>query len=75
MKIQILGSGCSKCNRLEKNVKKALEKKGVKADIQKVSDIDRITRMGVMITPGLVIDGKIVSTGKVPSVDDICSIL
>lgn len=75
MKIQVLGSGCAKCSRLEKNVKEALKIKGMDATVEKVSDMNRIMEMGVMITPGLVIDGRIVSSGKVPSADDIASIL
>ena len=75
MRIEVLGSGCMKCSRLEKNVRKAVEKKGVKAEIVKVTDLMEITDRGVMITPGLVIDGRVVSSGKVPSVDEIASLL
>ncbi|MFW3146531.1 MAG: thioredoxin family protein [Thermoplasmatota archaeon] len=75
MKIEVLGSGCVKCSRLEKNVRKAIEKKGVKADILKVTDPMEIADRGVMITPGLVIDGRVVSSGKVPSVDEIVTLL
>ncbi len=75
MKIKVLGSGCPKCKMLEKNVKKALEEKGMEADIEKVTDIEGIMGYGVMSTPALVIDGKVASSGRVLSSDDIQKLL
>jgi small redox-active disulfide protein 2 len=75
MKIEVLGSGCAKCKRLHHNVEKAVKKTGIKAEIVKVEDITEIIERGVMMTPGLVIDGKIVSTGKVPGIDEIMGLL
>ncbi len=75
MNIEVLGTGCAKCRRLQKNVERAVKVKGVQAEISKVEDINDILATGVMITPGLVIDGKVVSSGKVPSVDDIIDLL
>ena len=74
-KIEILGTGCSKCNRLEKNVRKAVDKVGIKAKIVKVSKIEDIMERGVLITPGLMIDGKVVVSGNVPGVDDLVDLL
>lgn len=71
MKIQILGSGCSKCKQLENNAREAVEKMNVDAVIEKVTDIDTIMEMGVMMTPAMVIDGEIKSVGKVLTVDQI----
>ena len=75
MKIEVLGSGCAKCKRLHKNVEKAIRKAGVQAEIVKVEDINEILKRGVMITPGLVVDGKVVSSGKVNGVDEIVALL
>lgn len=75
MKIQILGKGCINCKKLEENVKIALEQIGLDAEIEKVTDVDRIVEMGVLMTPALVIDGKIESTGKVLSSKQIIEIL
>ena len=69
--IEVLGTGCAKCKRLEKNVEKALKETGVKAKLIKVEDINKIIDRGIMMSPGLVIEGKVISTGKVPSVDEI----
>ncbi|MDD5051236.1 MAG: thioredoxin family protein [Sulfuricurvum sp.] len=75
MKIEILGTGCAKCNELEMKVKQAVAQSGKFVQIEKVSDLQKIMGYGVMSTPGLVIDGKVVSTGKVLSVDEIISMM
>ena len=71
MKIEILGMGCPKCKKLTENAKTAVEELGVKADIEKVEDMDKIVAYGVMMTPSLVLDGKIMSSGKIASVEEI----
>jgi small redox-active disulfide protein 2 len=75
MKIEILGMGCAKCNKLEKNVRKTVNELGIAADVMKVEDIDEIAARGVMMTPALVIDGKVVSSGRVPGKNEIANIL
>jgi small redox-active disulfide protein 2 len=75
MKIQILGSGCPKCEKLEENARSAMTAAGIQADIEKVTDIDEIMNMGVMITPALAVDGIVKSAGKVLSPDQITVIL
>lgn len=71
MVIQILGTGCPKCKALEANARQAIEDGGIKAIIEKVTEIDRIMDMGVMITPALVIDGEVKSAGKLLNKDQI----
>ncbi|MDD3248383.1 MAG: thioredoxin family protein [Methanosarcina sp.] len=71
MKIEILGSGCAKCNKTKEMAEKAVKEMGVEAEIVKVDDFDKILGYGVMITPALVIDGDVKVAGKVPSVEDI----
>lgn len=75
MKIEVLGTGCSKCVQLEAVVKEAVAKSGKFAQIQKVDDIMKIMEYQVVSTPGLVIDGKVVSTGKVLSVDEVLALM
>ena len=75
MKIEVLGTGCSKCKTLYENVKKALEESGTTAEILKVEDIPSIMKHGVMSTPALVIDGKIMFSGKTASVGEIKGLL
>jgi small redox-active disulfide protein 2 len=71
MKIEVLGTGCAKCKRLEENVKKAIEEAGVKAEIIKVQDMDQIIGRGIMMTPALIIDGDEKAVGRVPGVEEI----
>jgi len=71
MIIKILGTGCSNCKKLEANVKKAVEKSGVNAEIVKVQEIKDIMAYSVMRTPAIVIDEKVKSYGKVASVEEI----
>ncbi|MFA6187697.1 MAG: thioredoxin family protein [Sulfuricurvum sp.] len=71
MKIEILGTGCSKCKTLEEATKKAVAESGIYAQIEKVEDIMKIMEYGVISTPALVIDGKVISTGKLLSVNEI----
>ncbi len=70
-KIEVLGSGCANCKRLEANARAALLLAGIEADVVKVTDYAQIAAYGIMSTPGLVIDGKVLSTGRVPSAGDI----
>ncbi|HZX45212.1 MAG TPA: thioredoxin family protein [Candidatus Nanoarchaeia archaeon] len=71
MKIEILGSGCPNCKRLEQNTRTAVEKAKVKADIIKVTDIGKIIEYGVMSTPALIIDGKLKCYGRIADVQEI----
>lgn len=73
--IKVLGSGCTKCNQLEANVKKALEHLGMVATIIHVTDFGEIAAFGVMSTPALVVDEKVVSYGKVLKTEEAARIL
>ena len=75
MKIEILGTGCAKCQSLSLHVKEAVAKKGIFAQIEKVEDIMKIMAYGVTSTPALVVDGTVVSSGKLLSVDEIIAML
>ena len=75
MEIQVLGTGCSKCLKLVENVQAAVTDLGLDCQIDKVTDIKDIMGYGVMLMPGLVVNGEVRSAGKVLSVDDIKRIL
>lgn len=75
MKIVILESGCCGSGKLEAVTRQALEKLGIQADIETVTDLPSIMSYGVMSTPALIIDGDIRIAGRVPSVDDLASLL
>lgn len=67
MKIEVLGTGCAKCNQLESTTKKVADRLGLDYTLDHVKDIGKITAYGVMMTPALAIDGQVKVTGKVPS--------
>jgi small redox-active disulfide protein 2 len=75
VEIKVLGPGCANCNKLEEATRKAVEKAGIDATIEKVSDLQEIMSFGVMSTPALVVDGELRVAGRVPSVDEIASLL
>ena len=67
MKIEVLGSGCPKCHKLEALVKDHIAKHGIKADVTHIYDLDKILSYGVMMTPALVVNGELKLSGKLPS--------
>ena len=73
--VKVLGSGCAKCNQLEKAAKAALEQLGMDTTIHHVKDFTQIADYGVMSTPALVVDGKVVSSGKVLKTQEVVDIL
>ena len=75
MKIEILGTGCTKCKTLEELTKQAVAKIGGFHEVKKVEDIVEIMNYGVMSTPALVVDGVVKSTGKILSIEEIVSFL
>jgi small redox-active disulfide protein 2 len=70
-KIQILGTGCPKCNKLADVAQKVAADSGVPFELTKVTDINEILGFGVMMTPALVIDGDVKAVGKIPTPAEI----
>jgi len=70
-KLQILGTGCAKCQKLAENVKTAADALGFEYEIEKVTQIDQIMKFGVMFTPALAVDGVVKVSGKVPDVEAV----
>ena len=73
MKVEVLGPGCKRCDQLYENAQNAVADLGSPGDIEviKIGDINYFAKMGVFMTPGLVIDGEVISTGKVLSPNQI----
>ncbi|MEJ2187784.1 MAG: thioredoxin family protein [Gemmatimonadota bacterium] len=74
-KIQVLGTGCPKCQKLEENARAAIQELGLDVAVEKVTDIAQIARMGVMMTPALAVDGHVRSTGHLLSVSQVKTLL
>ena len=70
-KLQILGTGCAKCNELADKTVEAAKELGIDYELVKVSDINEIISFGVMMTPAIAVDGEVKVTGKVPGIDEI----
>ncbi len=75
MTIQILGKGCPKCQMLARNAQQAVESMGIDAGVEKVTDMDTITEMGMLVTPGLAIDNELIQSGRILSSEQIVRIL
>lgn len=69
--LQILGTGCAKCNQLTAATKQAADETGIEYRIEKITDYMRFADFGVMFTPALVVDGELKVAGKVPSVEQL----
>jgi len=75
MKIEILGTGCPKCKKLNQNAEEAVKELGIDAEIVKVTKINEIMNYGVMVTPALAVDGEVKSAGKVLSKLEIMELI
>ncbi len=75
MNIKVLGTGCTKCKKLEEVTRKAVEEMNLNATVEKVEDIQKIMQYSVMRTPALVVDEKVVLSGELPSLEKIKEIL
>jgi len=70
-KLQVLGTGCPTCRKLAMMVEQAAGDLGLDYELEKVTEIDRITDFGVMSTPALAVDGEVKASGGLPSMDEI----
>ncbi len=75
MKIEVLGTGCAKCNALEAAVKLVADRLGYDYQLEHVKEIAKFASYGVMMTPALVVDGQVKASGKVPTDAELTSIL
>ncbi len=73
--VQVVGPGCPKCATLYANAEKAILSAGIDAKLEKMTSITDIMKSGVLMTPGLIVDGTIKSTGKVLSAEQITALL
>ena len=64
--IQIVGSGVGDCEDLEFLCRQVLDDNALDAKIDHITDTKKFIELGVLETPGLMINGKLVSTGKIP---------
>ena len=75
MKIEVLGTGCMKCNKLYEAAKEAVAEAGVQAEVVHVPDLAELMKRGVLVTPALAVDGQIKSAGKVLKSGEVAKLL
>ncbi len=75
MKIEVLGSGCTRCQTLSRNTSEAVADLGLAASVEEVHDVVEIVRRGILITPALVVDDEVVVAGHVPTAAHIRELL
>ena len=73
--IKVLGPGCRRCQQLAAATKEAADQLGIDYELEKVTDVASFAEYGVMMTPGLVVDGEVRSQGKVLSSEQIKALL
>ncbi|OGS06935.1 MAG: redox-active disulfide protein 2 [Elusimicrobia bacterium RIFOXYA12_FULL_51_18] len=74
-KIQILGMGCPKCAKLYAAAEAAAKELGIEYEMEKIADINKITDMGVIMTPALAINDEVKFASKIPSVEELKKII
>lgn len=75
MNIKVIGTGCDKCDKVYAHTKQAVEELSIEAQIEKVEDLMEIVKLGVMVSPSLMVDGKVVSSGPVLTTEQIKKLL
>lgn len=75
IKVEVLGSGCKKCQKLEANARDAIATLNLEAEILHITDPVEIAKRRVMSTPALTVNGKVVGKGKVMTSEEIQPLL
>ena len=75
MKIEIMGTGCAKCEKLAATIAATAKGLGIDYELVKVTQLSEITRRGVIFTPALAVNGEVKVSGKLPDEAEITRIL
>jgi len=67
LNIKVVGSGCANCHKLEILCREVVEENNIKAEIEKITDVNTFADLGIMMTPGLLLNNKVISSGKIPA--------
>ena len=74
-KIEVLGPGCTRCKETFRVVQHVIEQEGLSVELVKDESIERMMAVGLMSTPGVVIDGKVVISGRIPKAGEVRQLL
>ena len=75
MNIKILGGGCYDNKKLYENTKKVIAATKIKAEVEYITDMQKIMEYGVMKMPALVVNEQVVAMGKVLKPAEIVKLL
>ncbi len=67
LNIKIVGGGCPNCHKLEALCRETAAENNIEAVFEKVTDLNKYADLGIMMTPGLIVNGKVLSQGKIPT--------
>ena len=65
--IKVLGAGCKSCHQQYENVKKAVANMDLDAEVEYITDMEKVMSDGVMSMPAIAVNEQVVSMGKVLS--------
>mgnify|MGYP000344835556 CR=1 FL=1 len=71
LEIKVLGPGCPNCKKLEEIARRVVNGLGAQANFEKVTDYQEIIKLGILKTPGLIINDEVVSSGRIPSESEV----
>ena len=74
-RIEILGTGCPRCQQLTAAAEEAARALGIDYELVKVTDVQEIVSRGVMMTPGLMVDGELKAAGRIPTAAELATLL
>ena len=63
--IKVLGAGCKSCHKQHENVKRAVANMKLDAEVEYITDMEKVMSYGVMSMPAIVVNEQVVSMGKV----------
>lgn len=74
-RIEVLGPGCARCKETFRVVQHVVETEGIAADVVKDESIERMMALGLLATPGVVVDGRILVSGRIPKAEELRQLL
>ena len=63
--IKVLGAGCKSCHEQYENARKAVADMNLDAEVEYITDMEKVMNYGVMSMPAIVVNEQVVSMGKV----------
>jgi len=71
VKITVYGAGCRKCHEAQELLQRAVLESGTDAEVEMVTDLQAMMKMGIISTPGFAVDGVLKLAGRLPKADEI----